>query len=80
MVGYRARVQREAQARRLAGWVRNDPDAPDRVWIEVQGAEPALEEFRACLERPEGSSRPIRVERVGVLALDEAETMFRIVA
>jgi acylphosphatase len=48
-VGYRAFAVREARARGISGWVRNEWDGSVRVVAE--GAEEALAEFLRCLER-----------------------------
>jgi hydrogenase maturation protein HypF len=47
-VGFRPFVHRLATARQLRGWCRNSPQG---VVIEVEGARPALEAFRAALDR-----------------------------
>jgi acylphosphatase len=80
MVGYRARVQREAHRRGLSGRVWNDPVELGLVWVEVQGAPGELERFRAAIERPEGASRPERVMRVALLTLENGERGFGVVA
>jgi hydrogenase maturation protein HypF len=47
-VGFRPFVYRIATARQLRGWCRNSPQG---VLIEVEGSRPALESFRAALDR-----------------------------
>lgn len=60
-VFFRASCAREAEARGLAGWVRNVPDG--RVEAVFEGAEPQLEEIVAwCRQGPPGA----RVDEVSV--------------
>jgi acylphosphatase len=78
MVGYRARVQHEAERRQLVGKVWNDPRNVERVWIEVQGPPQLIEEFREVIARTLGASRPNQVVRVNQLALEPGAREFRI--
>ncbi len=60
-VFFRASCAREAEARGLAGWVRNVPDG--RVEAVFEGAEPQLEAIVAwCRQGPPGA----RVDEVSV--------------
>jgi acylphosphatase len=79
MVGYRARVQREARDRGLLGQVWNDASDLGKVWIRVQGEEAELEAFRASIERPEGPSRPTGVRRTSAIPPEPSWTDFVIV-
>ncbi len=58
-VGYRAFVRREARARHLIGWVRNEPDGTVRAHAE--GAHDALE---AWLEAIHIGPRGAAVQRI----------------
>ena len=79
LVGYRARVAAEAQKRKLVGTVENDEADERRVFIEVQGAESEIEDFRRKIEIPEDRSRPTSVVREGeALPVDETLTEFRV--
>ena len=79
LVGYRARVAAEAQKRKLVGTVENDEADERRVFIEVQGAESQIEDFRRKIEIPEDRSRPTSVVREGeALPVDETLTEFRV--
>ena len=79
LVGYRARVAAEAQKRKLVGTVENDETDERHVFIEVQGAESQIEDFRRKIEIPEDRSRPTSVVREGeALPVDETLTEFRV--
>ncbi len=79
LVGYRARVAAEAQKRKLVGTVENDETDERHVFIEVQGAESEIEDFRRKIEIPEDRSRPTSVVREGeALPVDETLTEFRV--
>lgn len=65
-VGFRPFVYRLALDRRLTGWVRNRPDG---VEVEVQGAEPALQDFLRALRSD--LPAPARIERLATSAQAE---------
>ena len=79
LVGYRARVAAEAQKRNLVGTVENDETDERRVFIEVQGPESEIEDFRGQVALPEDRSRPTSVVREGEpLPVDETLREFRV--
>lgn len=59
-VGYRDLVQREAKARKLIGWVRNEPDGTVRAHAE--GPREALEAWLEALHIGTGLSKVDRIE------------------
>lgn len=59
-VGYRVFAAREARARGISGWVRNEADGSVRVVAE--GEEPALTEFLRSLQRGPSEAEVSSVE------------------
>lgn len=59
-VGYRDFVRREAKARHLIGWVRNEPDGTVRAHAE--GSREALEAWLEALHIGPGGSKIDRID------------------
>jgi acylphosphatase len=70
-VGFRWFALREAQRRRLTGWVANEHDGSVRVVAE--GPPEAIEAFREALERGPGGSVVDRVSAVEMPATGRFE-------
>lgn len=71
-VAFRANAQRQAQALRLTGWVRNLPDG--RVEALVEGTPATVEAFVAwCRQGPPAA----RVKQIDVVEETEAPAEFR---